>query len=488
HTGRVGSADPGRTPARIPGACGSHRARRPSVGHHGRRAGDTGQQRCRLHRPFGAESRALSDARHRARAGHRCAGGDRGAGAGGSPGHAGAARPDHRGERGLVRPHHGQRERGRTREHRAPALGEYGGHRRRHPAALPGASGAAARGCALEQLLRPGTVRVRLGQWYPGRDHHWRGTRGARAAALPAQLAIPATVALVGLALGITGQTINLMTLAGIAAALGLIADDTIVVIENIESHHSRGDVADPTEHGAAELRPALVGSSLSTIVILLPFALLSGVVGAFFKPLALTMALALIISLGVAMVAVPVAVSFLHRTPQRRPRPTRHADDLEDAGNAAGGIAGAWLGLQRWSGRLAQSVRRVGGAIGQPLRDGYAGTVRLFVRRGLLSVVLAAALVGIAWLLYSRIGSDFLPDMDEGSIILDYWSPPGTSLSETDAMLREAERVIMSLPDVASYSRRTGTQLGFFITEPNRGDYVIKLKPRAQRRGVDDV
>ena len=305
---------------------------------------------------------------------------------------------------------------------------------------------------------------------------------------LVAVAAIPVTVALVGLALGITGQTINLMTLAGIAAALGLIADDTIVVIENIESHHSRGDVADPTEHGAAELRPALVGSSLSTIVILLPFALLSGVVGAFFKPLALTMALALIISLGVAMVAVPVAVSFLHRTPQRRPRPTRHADDLEDAGNAAGGIAGGWLGLQLWSGRLAQSVRRVGGAIGQPLRDGYAGTVRLFVRRGLLSVILAAALVGIAWLLYSRIGSDFLPDMDEGSIILDYWSPPGTSLSETDAMLREAERVIMSLPDVASYSRRTGTQLGFFITEPNRGDYVIKLKPRAQRRGVDDV
>jgi multidrug efflux pump subunit AcrB len=308
---------------------------------------------------------------------------------------------------------------------------------------------------------------------------------------LVAVAAIPVTVALVGLALGITGQTINLMTLAGIAAALGLIADDTIVVIENIESHHSRGDVADPTEHGAAELRPALIGSSLSTIVILLPFALLSGVVGAFFKPLALTMALALVISLGVAMVAVPVAVSFLHRNPPRPPRPpgpTRHADDHDNAGKAAGGIAAAWLDLRLWSRRLAQSVRTVFGAIGRPLRDGYAGTVRLFVRRGLLSVILTAALVGIAWVFYGRIGTDFLPDMDEGSIILDYWSPPGTSLSETDAMLREAERVIMSLPDVASYSRRTGTQLGFFITEPNRGDYVIKLKPRAQRRGVDDV
>src|SRR6185312_8409731 len=356
HTGRVGGADPGRTPARISGACGSHRARRPSVGHHGRRAGDTGQQRCRLHRPFGAESRALSDARHRARAGHRCAGGDRGAGAGGSPGHAGPARPDHRGERGLVRPHHGQRERGRTREHRAPAIAD--GIRqlfREHPELLP--------------------ADVHWSNFYDQAQFVSDSVNGTRDAiiigvvlaalvlllflrnvrfTLVAVAAIPVTVALVGLALGITGQTINLMTLAGIAAALGLIADDTIVVIENIESHHSRGDVADPTEHGAAELRPALVGSSLSTIVILLPFALLSGVVGAFFKPLALTMALALIISLGVAMVAVPVAVSFLHRTPQRRPRPTRHADDLEDAGNAAGGIAGAWLGLQLWSGRLA--------------------------------------------------------------------------------------------------------------------------------------
>jgi len=93
-----------------------------------------------------------------------------------------------------------------------------------------------------------------------------------------------------------------------------------------------------------------------------------------------------------------------------------------------------------------------------------------------------------VAYLIYGHIGTDFLPSMDEGSIILDYWTPPGTSLTETDAMLREAERVITSLPDVAGYSRRTGTQLGFFITEPNRGDYVIKLKPKKQRRPVDEV
>jgi cobalt-zinc-cadmium resistance protein CzcA len=283
---------------------------------------------------------------------------------------------------------------------------------------------------------------------------------------LIAVAAIPLTVAAVGLALGVAGQTINLMTLAGIAAALGLIADDAIVVIENIESHHAWGDSHDPTASGAAELRPALIGSSLSTIVILLPFALLSGVVGAFFKPLALTMALALIVSFGVALIAVPVSVSLFHRAPPRSEGSRSHGADPAGKGEVAG--------------RMRRIVARGAGA--------YRWLVNLFVTRGPIAVGCTVLLLGIAYLLYGRIGTDFLPSMDEGSIILDYWTPPGTSLTETDAMLREAERVIVSIPDVAGYSRRTGTQLGFFITEPNSGDYVIKLRPRRERRGVDEV
>jgi multidrug efflux pump subunit AcrB len=102
--------------------------------------------------------------------------------------------------------------------------------------------------------------------------------------------------------------------------------------------------------------------------------------------------------------------------------------------------------------------------------------------------VITTALLLVSAYVMYGRIGTDFLPSMDEGSIILDYWTPPGTSLTETDAMLRAAEQVIDSVPGVENYSRRTGAQLGFFITEPNRGDYVIKLKPKNQRRGVDEI
>jgi cobalt-zinc-cadmium resistance protein CzcA len=311
---------------------------------------------------------------------------------------------------------------------------------------------------------------------------NWRFT-------LIAVAAIPITVAIVGLALGIAGQTINLMTLAGIAASLGLIADDAIVVIENIDTHHRRGTSSDPTESGAGELRPALIGSSLSTIVILLPFALLTGVVGAFFKPLALTMALALVISFFVALAAVPVAVSWLGGA--TAPAATAPAAGAPAAGASAESLpngldaevpaeASVTATWERFKHRLS--------AIGARTREAYRSTVTLFVRHGAIASIITALLLIATYLMYGRIGTDFLPSMDEGSIILDYWTPPGTSLTETDAMLRVAERVIDSMPGVESYSRRTGTQLGFFITEPNRGDYVIKLKPLRQRRGVDEI
>jgi CzcA family heavy metal efflux pump len=295
-------------------------------------------------------------------------------------------------------------------------------------------------------LLAAGVLFVFLRRWRP---------------TLVAAAAIPLAVAIVGLFLGAVGQTINLMTLAGIAAALGLIADDAIVVVEDIERHRD-ANIADPTGTSIRKLLPALVGSSLSTVIIFLPFAFLPGITGAFFKPLALTMAVALTVSFFICVIAVPIAtVALEHR---HGGAPTRTPADV------AGGKGGV----------LRAAARRLDGA--------YRRVVDVFVDHGSVAVLGLLALIAAGALLYRQIGTDFLPAMDEGSIILDYWTPPGTSLSDTDAMLNEAEKVIMALPDVESYSRRTGTQLGFFITEPNRGDYVINLKPRAQRRAVDDV
>ncbi len=254
---------------------------------------------------------------------------------------------------------------------------------------------------------------------------------------------LPITVALVFLGLQAFGMTVNLMTLGGIAAALGLVVDDAIVVVENIHRHHEEALSLRPAVSATRELLPALVGSSLSTIVVFVPFSLLSGVTGAFFKPLALTMVLALGASFLLAAFAIPAA---MRRT--RAAMPEEDEGPPEDAGP--------------WSRRL--------------------------IRWWPLALLLVAGLGGLGVVLYRAVDTDFLPAMDEGSIILDYWTPAGTSLSDTDEMLRQAEKVIQGLPDVAGYSRRTGTQLGFFVTEPNRGDYVILLKPRSQRRPVDEV
>ena len=267
---------------------------------------------------------------------------------------------------------------------------------------------------------------------------NWRTT-------LLAAAAIPLCVALVFLGLAVAGQTVNLMTLGGVAAALGLVADDAIVVIENIHRRREQGGGSAAAQSATIEILPALLGSSLSTIVVFLPFALLTGVTGAFFRPLALTMAIALAASFLLSAVALPLVARFAERG---------SAQEKHGAAEPKG------------AGRLAHFV----------------------TRHGMLAALAMLLLYLGGFTLYRAVGTDFLPAMDEGSIILDYWTPPGTSLTETDRMLGEAEKIIMAVPDVRGYSRRTGAQLGFFITEPNRGDYVIRLKPRATRRPVDDV
>jgi len=251
---------------------------------------------------------------------------------------------------------------------------------------------------------------------------------------------IPVTVAIVFLGLSAFGQTVNLMTLGGIAAAIGLVVDDAIVVVESIARHAEEG-LPDPVRTGLAESLPPLVGSSISTVVIFFPLALLSGVAGAFFRPLALTMGMALTISAFLSAFAVPSAAGALRAASKPRQKKSRDP-------------------------RIA----------------------RFFIRHPSVSLGVVVLLLVGGWLLYGAIGSDFLPAMDEGSIVLDYWTPPGTSLTDSDQMLSEVEKLIASLPDVATYSRRTGAELGFFVTEPNRGDFLIHLKPRKSRRGVEEV
>ncbi len=267
-------------------------------------------------------------------------------------------------------------------------------------------------------------------------------------------LVVPVTIIATFACLFAVGKTINIMTLGGIAAAVGLIIDDSIVVIENIFAHFvsfksdpSRRDTGFVALAASSirELMPAILGSTASTIVIHIPLAFLGGVTGAFFASLSITMVFAMTISFIFSISLAPLFASLVLRE-----------KDIEHE-----------MGREHHHSVFARWYKR---------------TLPVLLRWRLVFIPVALVILAATYLLYNNIGSDFMPDMDEGTFVLDYNSPPGTSLPETDRMLMKVEKMLMTVPEVESYSRRTGTQLGFFITEPNRGDYLVKLKKDRSR------
>ena len=256
---------------------------------------------------------------------------------------------------------------------------------------------------------------------------------------------IPVTLFLTLIVLYTAGYNFNIMTLGAIAAAIGLIIDDAIVVVEQIHRTHEEY----PEEPGPALVQkairylfPAMVGSSMSTIVIFIPFLLMTGVAGSYFSVMTNTMIITLICSFFVTWIGLPVIYLLLSK---------------------------------KYSGK---QIKKKAKSIGVKKQN----WVSFFIFRPFISFAIIAALIVSIILIVPKLQTGFLPEMDEGSIVLDYDSPPGTSLEETDRMLKEAEKIISAVPEVAAYSRRTGTQMGFFITEPNRGDYLIQLKKKRTR------
>ncbi len=261
-------------------------------------------------------------------------------------------------------------------------------------------------------------------------------------------ITVPAVFATTLFILYSMGRSLNIMTLGGIAAAVGLVIDDTVVFVENIFRHlrYEHGNIRSAVASSLKELFPAIIGSSLSTIVVFIPFAFLTGVTGAFFKSLAVTMGIALVVSLIYSLTLVPIlAESFI-----------RNRDaEIEIAREEKSGHR-----LSSW----------------------YRNVLAFLLKWKALAPAIVLVILAGTYFMYQHIGSGFMPNMDEGAFVLDYKAPPGTSLDETNRMLMHVEKIIMSVPEVESYSRRTGTQLGFFITEPNNGDFLIKLKDKRSR------
>jgi multidrug efflux pump subunit AcrB len=262
---------------------------------------------------------------------------------------------------------------------------------------------------------------------------------------------VPLVLAATVLLLKILHSSFNIMTLGGMAAAVGLIIDDAIVMVEHVvrrlRGHSGR-------HHGlvwsaAAEFTTPLIASSLSTIIVFAPLAFLSGMTGAFFKALSLTMASSLVISFLVAWLAVPILADHL-------------------------------LGEK-------DANQKEGGALTARAHRGYSWLMRRLLAQPILVLLGVVPLLVGAVLAFQHVGTGFMPTMDEGGFILDYKSDPGTSLTETDRLLRQVEAILAATPEVDTFSRRTGLQLGGDVTEANEGDFFIRLKPMP-RRPISDV
>jgi CzcA family heavy metal efflux pump len=266
---------------------------------------------------------------------------------------------------------------------------------------------------------------------------------------LVATLVIPVTILITIIVMRTAGLTYNLMTLGGVAAAVGLVIDNAIVVVEAIHVKLAAGIARlEAVQQGVVEIFRPLIGSTLTPVVVFLPMAYLAGITGVFFRALALTMVTALLTSLVLAVTLTPSLALWLTRTPPRHTTPD-HADE---------GVL----------------LRRVGGA--------YEVALRTALRHQWMTIGLCVLVLGASALIYTRLESEFLPPMDEGGFIIDYFTPPGTSLSATNAELLQGEKILRAIPEVESYSRRTGARLALAISEPNTGDFLVKLKPDRHR------
>ncbi len=262
----------------------------------------------------------------------------------------------------------------------------------------------------------------------------WRLTASAAAA-------VPLAVIPTFLVMWLTGSTINLMSMGGLAVAIGLVIDDAVVVVENM--HRRAADATAGVADAVTQLLTPLVSSTLTTVVVFAPLGLLSGVPGQFFRALSMSLSVAVLLSLVMAITVVPLLARALAR---RSPAAVVPVD------------APTWLDR------------------------GYGALLRVVVRRPVTAVVASLVLAALAGGLYLRVGTGFFPVSDEGGFVIDYLTPAGSALSETDRQVRAIEAVIRATPEVEAYSRRTGSELGLFATAQNSGDILVRLKPRSQR------
>lgn len=276
-----------------------------------------------------------------------------------------------------------------------------------------------------------------------------------------AALVIPIAILIAVVFMKLFHMSFNLMTLGGLAASIGVVIDDAIVMVENIIVHLSLGQVPqDAARSAIQELTPALVGSTLTPIMVFVPLVFLGGITAVFFRALAMTMVTALLASLFLAIFFTPVlARLFLKRREIPQPIPLSSEEQ-----------------------NLLEAEQTGEGKILRGLTERYEIALHWALMHS-RKILFASALILLSTLvIYWQLGSGFLPELDEGAFVLDYIMPSGTSLEESNRVLLHIEQLLQGTPEIESYSRRTGARLALAIAEPNTGDFLIMLKRKRQR------
>lgn len=288
---------------------------------------------------------------------------------------------------------------------------------------------------------------------------------------LVAGLVIPATLLITFVVLKVTGQSFNLMTLGGLAAAVGLVIDDAIVVLENIVLHRDAGQSRyEAIQSALRELTVPLIGSTITPIVVFLPLISTTGVTGSFFRALAVTMTVSLFTSLLLALTWTPTLSLYFVRRKDTVQGLTYPSEKGTDAGSL-----------------LVAEEAHLSGFFGS-IVSFYARVMKGVLKRPWILAASSVVIVVLGIGCYTALESDLLPGMDEGGFILDYDTPPGSSLAETNRILFHLEKILQSVPEVENTSRRTGLQLGLAaVTEANRGDFTVKLK-RHRSRDIEEI
>jgi multidrug efflux pump subunit AcrB len=265
-------------------------------------------------------------------------------------------------------------------------------------------------------------------------------------ATLVAAASLPLTLGATLLVLRFFGETLNLMSLGGLAVAVGLVIDDAVVIVEAVHKHLEAGLApSEAARRGTEELFWPVVGTTATTVVVFLPLGLLVGVAGQFFAALSIALSVAVLLSLPVALGVLPsLAARFL--------RPVRRA------------------------------------SAGARVSDAYASLLQRALGRPGVLLLAAALLIALGGVLGARLPTDFLPEADEGSYVIDYFAPVGASLADADALAGRLESVLRETPEVSAFSRRLGTELGPPVaTLSSRGDIAVRLRD-GRRRPLDEI